>query len=160
MRYYVKSKFLKIKEDFWVKNDDGEECFFVDKQFFSWGLQFRVLKNNAPLYSVKEKLLKFLPSYEINDTLGRQVATVSKKLTFFKDSIAVNSVKGDLSIQGDFWHYRYKIIKNGRVIGNVNKEFLAFTDNYYVDINYEDEAFVIALVVIIDNIIDKRNNSN
>lgn len=29
----------------------------------------------------------------------------------------------------------------------------------YVDINYDNEAFIIALVVIIDDIIDKQRNN-
>ena len=66
---------------------------------------------------------------------------------------------GDFRIEGDFFDYNYRIISNGRVIANIEKELLSFTDNYYVDIQYENEAFIIALVVIIDNIIDKQKNN-
>ena len=30
MRYYIKSKVFKIKEDFWVKNDRGQDTYFID----------------------------------------------------------------------------------------------------------------------------------
>ncbi len=36
MNYYIKSKLIKIKEDFWVKNDTGKDCYFIDKEFFSF----------------------------------------------------------------------------------------------------------------------------
>ena len=159
MRYYIKSKLLKLKEDFWVKDSNGKECFFVDKEFFSFGLQFKVLQNNMIQYTVKEKLLKFLPAYEMFDPNGNVVARVKKNFTFFRDSIEVESNYGDFRIEGDFFDYNYRIISNGRVIANIEKEFLSFTDNYYVDIQYENEAFIIALVVIIDNIIDKQKNN-
>lgn len=158
MRYYIKSKLFKIKEDFWVKDVNGQECFFVDKEFFSFGLQFKVLQNNIIQYTVREKLLKFLPAYEVFEPNGNVVARVKKNFTFFRDSIEVESNYGDFRIEGDFFDYNYRIISNGRVIANIEKELLSFTDNYYVDIQYENEAFIIALVVIIDNIIDKQKN--
>ncbi len=159
MRYYIKSKLFKIKEDFWVKDVNGQECFFVDKEFFSFGLQFKVLQNNIIQYTVREKLLKFLPAYEVFEPNGNVVARVKKNFTFFRDSIEVESNYGDFRIEGDFFDYNYRIISNGRVIANIEKELLSFTDNYYVDVQYENEAFIIALVVIIDNIIDKQKNN-
>lgn len=44
MKYYIKSKFFKIKEDFWVKNEYGEEEFFIDNKFLTFGLQFDIKK--------------------------------------------------------------------------------------------------------------------
>ena len=159
MRYYIKSKVFKIKEDFWVKNDRGQDTYFIDKEFFSFGLQFRVIENNNEIYKVREKLLKFMPSYEICDNNDNIIGTVKKQFTFFKDSILVESNYGDFEIEGDLWHYSYRINHNGRSIAVIDKEFLAFSDNYYVDTNYENHPFIIALVIIIDNIIDKNNDN-
>lgn len=159
MRYYIKSKLFKIKEDFWVKNDKGENTYFIDKEFFSFGLHFKVIENNNEIYKVREKLLKFMPSYEIYDNNDSIIGIVKKQFTFFKDIIFVESNYGNFEIEGDFWHYSYKINHNGRIIAVIDKEILSFTDNYYVDINYENHSFIIALVIIIDNIIDKCNNN-
>lgn len=159
MRYYVKSKFFKLKEDFWVKDKNNNDKFFIDKEFLSFGLQFKVIENNQCKYKVNEKLLKFLPSYEVFDNSDRVVATVKKELTFFKHSVNVESSYGEFKIEGDFWQYNYVIKYQGNIIANINKEFLAFTDNYYVDINFHDEAFVLALVIVIDNIIDKGKSN-
>ena len=159
MRYYIKSKLFKIKEDFWVKNNRGEEVYFIDKEFFSFGLQFRVIENNNVLYRVWEKLLKFMPSYEIYDSNDNIIGYVKKQITFFRDNILVESNYGNFEIEGDIWHYRYRINHNGRTVAYIDKELLSFTDNYYVDIDYENNPFIIVLVVIIDNIIDKKNNN-
>ena len=159
MRYYMKSKFFKIKEDFWIKNEHGEDIYFVDNKFLTFGLQFDILKNDRLLYSVKEKLLTFMSNYEMFEH-GNVVAQISQKFTFFKDKISVSSKYGDLTIKGDYFDYNYEIYKGGILIAMVTKEFFAFTDNYYIDVNFEDEAFVLALVVIIDNIIDKQKNNN
>ena len=159
MRYYMRSKLFKLKEDFWVTDPDGNNCFFIDKEFFSFGLRFKVIQNNMIRYSVEEKLIKFLPSYLVfneNDTL---IAKVKKNLTFFRDNISVESNYGDFQIEGDLFDFNYRIIFNGRVVAEISKKVFSFTDNYYVDIEFENEAIIIALVVIIDNIIDKQKSN-
>ena len=157
MKYYMKSKFFAIKEDFWIKNEYGEDTFFVDKKFLSLGLQFDMIKNNEILYSVKEKLLTFLSNYEIYDNM-EVVAKVNQKLTFMRDKIKVDSKYGEFTIQGNLFDYSYRIYQDNIVVAKIEKELFAFTDNYEVDIDFEDEAFILTLVVIIDNIIDKQKD--
>ena len=157
MKYYMKPKFFAIKEDFWIKNEYGEDTFFVDKKFLSLGLQFNMIKNNEILYSVKEKLLTFLSNYEIYDNM-EVVAKVNQKLTFMRDKIKVDSKYGEFTIQGNLFDYSYRIYQDNIVVAKIEKELFAFTYNYEVDIDFEDEAFILTLVVIIDNIIDKQKD--
>lgn len=157
MRYYMKSKFFKLKEDFWIKNEFNEDVYFVDNKFMTLGLQFDISRNNEILYFVKEKLMTLMSNYEIYEN-NNVVASVNQKFTFFKDKIEIDSKYGNFKIEGNIFDYSYRIYKDNKVIAVANKELLAFTDNYYVDIDFEDEAFVLALVVIIDNIKDKRKN--
>ena len=157
MKYYMKSRFFSLKEDFWIKNEYGEDTFFVDKKFLSLGLQFDMIKNNEILYSVREKLLTFLSNYEIYNSM-EVVAKVNQKLTFMRDKIKVDSKYGEFTIQGNLFDYSYRIYKDNMVVAKIEKELFAFTDNYQVDINFEDEAFILTLVVIIDNIIDKQKD--
>ena len=157
MKYYMKPKFFAIKEDFWIKNEYGEDTFFVDKKFLSLGLQFNMIKNNEILYSVKEKLLTFLSNYEIYNSM-EVVAKVNQKLTFMRDKIKVDSKYGEFTIQGNLFDYSYRIYQDNIVVAKIEKELFAFTDNYEVDIDFEDEAFILTLVVIIDNIIDKQKD--
>ena len=157
MKYYMKSRFFSLKEDFWIKNEYGEDTFFVDKKFLSLGLQFDMIKNNEILYSVKEKLLTFLSNYEIDNSM-EVVAKVNQKLTFMRDKIKVDSKYGEFTIQGNLFDYSYRIYKDNIVVAKIEKEIFAFTDNYEVDIDFEDEAFILTLVVIIDNIIDKQKD--
>ena len=157
MKYYMKSRFFSLKEDFWIKNEYGEDTFFVDKKFLSLGLQFDMIKNNEILYSVKEKLLTFLSNYEIYNSI-EVVAKVNQKLTFMRDKIKVESKYGEFTIQGNLFDYSYRIYKDNIFVAKIEKEIFAFTDNYEVDIDFEDEAFILTLVVIIDNIIDKQKD--
>lgn len=160
MRYYMKSKFFKIKEDFWIKNEYEEEVFFVDNKIFTLGIQFDIQKDNKIIYSVKERLLTFLSNYNIYEN-NNVIASVDQKFTFFKNKIVITSSKyDDMEINGDFFSINYEILQNNRVIATVKRELFSFTDNYYVDIDFEDDAFILCLVVIIDNIIDKQKNNS
>ncbi|MEG1312282.1 MAG: hypothetical protein RR942_14100 [Romboutsia sp.] len=158
MRYYMKSKLFKFKEDFWIKNEYEKDAYFIDKKFISLGLQFDILKDNHLVYRVKEKLLTFMSNYEIfeNDNV---IARVNQKITFLKDNIKIESKYGEFIIIGDIFGIDYKILKGNKVVATASKELFAFTDNYSVDINFEDEAFMLCLVVIIDNIKDNRKNN-
>ena len=158
MKYYMKSKVFKLKEDFWIKNQYEEDTFFVDNQSLTFGLQFDIQKNNQVLYFVKETILTFLSNYEIFEN-DKVVATVNQKLTFLKTKVEVNSKYGELEIEGSIFEYNYKIYQGSKVVAQIEKEMFAFSDNYTVDIDFEDEAFILALVVIIDNIRDKRRSA-
>ena len=158
MKYYMKSKVFKLKEDFWIKNQYEEDTFFVDNKFLTFGLQGDIQKNNQVLYFVKETILTFLSNYEIFEN-DKVVATVNQKLTFLKTKVEVNSKYGELEIEGSIFEYNYKIYQGSKVVAQIEKEMFAFSDNYTVDIDFEDEAFILALVVIIDNIRDKRRSA-
>ena len=158
MKYYMKSRFFNIKEDFWIKNEYKEDVFFIDNKFLSLGLQFSISKNNEIIYTVREKLLTFLSNYEIYNN-DQVIAKVNQKLSFMRDKIKVDSKYGEFIIQGDLFDYNYRIYKDNAVVAKIEKELFAFTDNYRIDIEFEDEAFILTLVVIIDNIIDKQKDN-
>ena len=149
MKYYMKSKIFKLKEDFWITNEYKEKVFFVDTKLLTLGLRFDLIKDDNIIYSVKENLLAFLGKYEIIES-GK----------FIKDKLKVDSKYGELLIKGDILDYNYKIYKDGKEIATIIKEFFSITDNYYIDIDFEDEAFILALVVIVDDVIDKQRNRN
>ena len=155
MKYYMKSKIFAIKEDFWIKNQQGEDVFFVDNKFLSLGFKFDILKNDEIIYSVREKLLTFMAKYEIFNN-EEVLAEVNQEISFFRDKIKVESKYGELVIQGDLIDYSYKIYKDDIVVAKVEKELFALTDNYEVDVNFEDEVFILTVVVLIDNIRDRQ----
>ena len=154
----MKSRFFNIKEDFWIRNEYNEDVFFIDNKFLSLGLQFSILKYIVVIYTVREKLLTFLSNYEISNN-EQVIAKVNQKLSFMRDKIKVDSKYGEFIIQGDLFDYNYRIYKDNAVVAKIEKELFAFTDNYRIDIEFEDEAFILTLVVIIDNIIDKQKDN-
>ncbi len=154
MKYYMKSKMFKLKEDFWIKDENNDDVFFVDNKLLSIGLQFNIQKHNSLLYEVKQKL-SLTPKYEVIKN-SEVVASINKKITVVKDKIKVDSKYGDLLIKGNLFDRNYNIFKGDKQIATIRKEVFVLTDSYSIDIDFEDDAFILSLVVIIDDIRDKH----
>lgn len=156
MKYYTKSKIVNLKEDFWIKNQYNEKVYFVDNKLLTVGSQFNLLKDNKVIYFVKEELVALKPKFEIYNK-DRKVAKIKQKMSLGKKRIDISSIYGDLTAKGDILKHNYNIYINDNIIAQISKN-ISITDNYYIDINFKDEAFILALIIIIDGIIDKNIN--
>ena len=57
--------------------------------------------------------------------------------------------------------YNFRILKDGRVVARVDKAFFSFRDTYAVDISPgEDEGFLLAVCIVIDQTLHDNNHNN
>jgi len=153
MRYLMKQKLFCWGDDFSIKNEAGEDAFFVDGKAFSIGdkLSFQDMQKNE-LAFIRQKLLCWGPTYEITRN-GELAAVVKKHLfTFLKCKFTVD-VPGpdDLEAQGSFLDMEYTFTRAGQVVAEVSKRWFSFTDTYGVDIQEgEDDVLILASTVVID----------
>lgn len=153
MRYTMKQKLFSWGDDFTIKNEAGEDVFFVDGKAFSFGdkLSFQDMEKNE-LAFIRQKLLAWGPTYEI--TRGGVVAAVVKKhlFTLLRRKFTVD-VPGpdDLEAQGSFLDMEYTFTRAGQTIAEVSKRWFAYTDTYGVDIHEgEDDVLILASTVVVD----------
>jgi len=153
MKYVMKQKLFSWGDDFRIKNEAGEDAFFVDGRALSFGdkLSFQDLQGNE-LAFIRQKVLSWGPTYEI--TRENQLLAVVKKelFTFFRCRFTVD-VPGpdDLEAQGDFMDMEYTFERSGRRVAEVSKRWFAWSDTYGVDIAAgEDEVLLLASTVVID----------
>jgi len=162
MRYVMKQKLFSWGNDFHIKNEAGENVFFVDGKVFSIRnqLSFQDLQGNE-LAFIRQKLLAWGPTYEIHRN-GQLFATVKKELfTFFKCRFAVD-VPGpdDLEATGSFLDREYVFRAGGRQVAQVSKKWFTWTDTYGVDIaENEDDVLLLASTVVIDMVCHDHNGS-
>ena len=72
-----------------------------------------------------------------------------------------NLFKDEIEIKGDFLSWTLDIIKNGKTIGTIRREFNLFKDCFVLETeDTEDMPFMVALVIAIDNILDNISNSH
>jgi uncharacterized protein YxjI len=153
MRYVMKQKLFSWGDDFLIKNEAGEDVFFVDGRAFSIGnkLSFQDMSGNE-LAFIRQKLLSWGPTYEI--TRGGQLLAVVKKqlFTLFRCKFTVD-VPGpdDLEAQGSFMDMEYHFDRGGRQVAEVSKRWFSWRDTYGVDIAAgEDDPLILAATVVID----------
>ncbi len=155
MRFVMKQKFLSLSDDYFIKNESGEDVYFVKGKVFSLGdkLSFQDL-NGRELAFISQRLLVWRPTYEIS-VRGRVIATVTKNLfTLFKCRFQVD-VPGpdDLEAEGDFFDHEYSFFRHGSQVASVSKKWFSWTDTYGVDIDdAEDPVLILASAIVIDQI--------
>jgi uncharacterized protein YxjI len=153
MRYVMKQKLFCWGDDFAIKDEHGNDVFFVDGKAFSLGkkLSFQDMQGNE-LAFIRQKLLSWGPTYEVYR--GARLAAVVKKhlFTFFKCRFTVD-VPGpdDPEAVGDFLNHEYQFQRGGRTIATVSKRWFSWSDTYGVDITPgEDDVLLVAATVVID----------
>ncbi len=153
MRYIMKQKLFSFGNDFLIKNEQGQDLFFVDGKVFTLGdkLSFKDLRGNE-LAFLQQKLLTIGATYYIYRS-GNLYATVKKSLfTLFRCRFSID-VPGpeDLEADGNFLDHEYTFTRHGNPIATVSKKWFTFADTYGVDIaEGEDDILILASTVVID----------
>jgi uncharacterized protein YxjI len=151
-------------DDFTIKDESGNERFFVDGKALSIGnkLSFQDMSGNE-LAFVRQKLLSWGPTYEI-ERGGRLVAVVKKKLfTLFRHRFTVDETATpdpvDLEVEGNFWDYEYSFTRGGQTVAVVSKRWFSWSDTYGVEIaDGEDDVLILASTVVVDLATERKNN--
>lgn len=161
MRYQIRQKIFSFGDNFVIRGENEEPRFIVKGKVFSFGDKLSLQDiNGNELYYIEQKLFKFLPEYHIFNNAA-QAAVVKKEFSFFKPRFLIESRYGSYEMEGNIFGYDFQIIKNGRIVAVVNKEWFSFSDTYGVEIdNNEDQAFLLALVIVIDQVIHDNEGNN
>ena len=149
MRLYMKQKVFSFRDRFTIKDEYGEDKYFVAGKILSLGKQLSILdKGENELAFIRQKVLSFMPRFfvEIN---GETVAEIVKKFTFLKPKYEVAGL--NWKIEGDFFAHDFTIMENDSVIAAIHKKWMSWGDTYEIDIGgAENEVLVLAVVLAID----------
>jgi uncharacterized protein YxjI len=153
MRYQMKQELFSWGDDFYIKDESGQDRFFVDGKALSIGkqLSFQDLTGKE-LCFIDQKLLSWSPKYEIYRD-GAVYATVTKELfTFFNCRFDVELADhGDIEASGDFSDHSYTFTRNEKPVAQVSMEWFTLGDNYGVEITEgQDDVLILACTVVID----------
>jgi uncharacterized protein YxjI len=161
MKYLMKERWIAFGSDFDILDDSGIKRFFVDGRALSIGdkLSFQDTNGNELLF-IRQRLLAWGPTYEILRG-GEIVATLRKKIfTFLRCKFFVD-VPGpdDLEAQGSFLDHEYQFTLREQPVASISKRWVSWTDSYGIDVAQgQDDALILACVVIIDMICHEEKN--
>lgn len=161
MKLYIKNNLISLRGSSSVKDENKQDVFIVKGTFFSITHKKRIkdLEGNL-LYKVRNKWFQFIThSAYVYDGKGNKVAKVKRKFGF-KNVFIVQGYQEEISIEGNFMSWTLDICRNGEIVGTVRRA-IDWTDSFVLETDTEqDGAFLVALVIAIDNIFDDMSNSN
>jgi len=153
MRYLMKQKVFSLADRFAIRNEAGEEVFFVDGEVFSLGhkLSFEDAGGQELMF-IRQKLLSLGPTYEL--FRGEEhVATIHKELfTVFQCTFEIHlDGHGDLEALGNLTDHEYTVSRGGAPVAQISKQWFTWADTYGVDVaEGEDPVLLLAVTVVID----------
>jgi uncharacterized protein YxjI len=111
------------------------------------------------LIKIRQELFHLHATYNLlsarsNDS-DRQLAVLKQKFAFLQKKFKIESIYGEYALEGlDIFAHAFTLTKNGRTAAIVSKKFFSLSDTYGVEIaGDEDQSFILALVIIIDQVL-------
>jgi uncharacterized protein YxjI len=149
----MRQKLLSWGNDFTIKDEAGNDAFFVDGKALSFGnkLSFQDMSGNELVY-IEQRLLNWSPTYELWRG-DKMLAEVKQELFSFIHHRFTVDVPGpdDLEAEGDFLDHEYTVTRGDRLAATVSKKWFSWTDTYGIDIvDGEDAVLILATAVVID----------
>ena len=159
MKLYIKEKVFSWGDKFTVKDEYGNDKYFVQGEVFSWGKKLHVydMTGNEGAF-IKQEVWSFLPRFYVfcNNV---QVAEIKKEFSFIFPKYSVAGLGWE--IEGRFMAHDYEIKKGSRTIVSISKEWMTWGDSYELDIaNPEDEIVALAVVLTIDCVTESNSGAS
>ena len=162
MKYIIKNKILTIGGSSTVKDEAGNDLFYVKGKIFTFTKKKHILSlENKVLYTVRNKFFfLLLPKVYLLNENGDPILMIKKKSLFsFKQNFEIISQDGtehNYSISGDMIGRHYDILDNGIPVAHVRRNFNIVKDSFWMETEMtENAAFYVAFVIALDNYYDK-----
>ena len=158
MKLYLKQKFFSWKDRAWVKDEAGQDKYFIEGKVLSIGKKLWIMTpSGEQLAFVRQKVPTLLPKF-IVEIGGREVATIVKKFTFLKPKYVIDGLGWD--VQGDFLGHDYTVYASDRPIITIHKRWMSWGDAFELDIaSGTDEVLALSVVVAIDAVMDAQDTA-
>ena len=156
IEFFMKQKAISIKPKFDIFDINETPVYHVEGDLSR--LNFSIQKNGTEVLKLKKKLVAIMPEYTIFQG-GSEAAKIKKKLKFSKPELNGTVNGKELKIVGDILGFDFDIQVGGATIGHIDVARTVWSDCYRISIREESmEAFVVALAIICDNVVDKDND--
>jgi uncharacterized protein YxjI len=153
MRYQMRQKLLSFGDDYKIKDESGNDLYYVDGRVFSIGdkLSFQDMSGNE-LAHIRQRILALGKTYEIER--DGHTTTIHKHLfTLLTCKFSVD-VPGpnDLEAKGNLIDMEYEFVDTrGHRIAEVSKRWFRLADTYGIEIaSGQDDVLILCCAVVID----------
>ena len=158
MKLYIKQKVFTIKDKFTVKNEAGNDKYFVEGKLLSLGKKFYIYNmEKEEVAYIEQKLMNLMPKFFVY-VKGEKIAEIHKKFSFLKPKYEI--VGKNWVTNGDLWAHEYNItdMDSGNQIASMHKEWMTWGDSYMLDIvDEKHEISIMALILAIDAVMATKS---
>ena len=158
MKVYIKNKIFSFGGGSSVVNENKEPVYNVKGRVFSvTKVKYVCDLEGKRLFKIRNKWFNFFvhKAYIYYEN-KKEIATVKDKWFNTKGEYFVLGYKDEIKIQGKFFGLTSQILKNGEVVGTIRRQVTIIADSFELEASEEDMPFLVALVIAIDNITDKK----
>ena len=158
MKVYIKNKFWSIGGGSDVVDENKNPVYKLKGKVFSiTRKKYLCDMEGNRLYTIRNKWFNwFIHKAYIYDKDKHKIATVKDKWFNIDQKYFVTGYKDEIKINGKFFSLTAEILRNGEVIGTIRRQINFLLDAFELEAKEEDMPFLIALVIAIDNIQDKK----
>ena len=161
MELAIKNKWVSLGGSSVVQDTAGNDVMKVKGKIFSFTRKkFLTDLNDNVKYIIRNKFWRlFTYRAFVLDPQENVKAEIRRKIFSLHDRYFVTSDLGQMEIIGNIFQFNYRIILNGQEIGHVARK-VSLRDSFVLTVNDDvDAEFMVALVIAIDNITDRKDNN-
>ena len=162
MELHIKNKWVSVGGSSVIQDAEGNDVMKVKGKVFSFTRKkfLTDLEGNTK-YIIRNKFWRlFTYRAFVLDAEEKVKATVRRKIFSLRDHYYVTSDLGNLEIIGNILQFNYRILLDGKEIGHVARK-ISLRDSFVLTIDDGfDPAFMVALVIAIDNITDRKDENS
>ncbi|MEO8610000.1 MAG: LURP-one-related family protein [Chloroflexota bacterium] len=153
----MRQKILALGHDFWVKDLEDHNVFYVDNKLFALRKTYLILdEHNHEVLKVQHKPLHIHWTMDIEQD-GKVIASIQKNLISpLLDRWTIVVPDGEnLSAQGDLFDHEYTIQGSGKQLAHISKQWFAIRQSYGIEMaDGVNVPLMIAIAVAIDDMMD------
>ena len=146
MKLLFKQRFFSWFDSYDIYDEAGNTVYVVKGQL-AWGHLLRIYdKEGRELGCVKQKLLTWLPKFEMY--LGdNYIGSINKEFSFFEPKFNIDY--NGWHVSGDWFEWDYNIFDAfAQDVAIVSKELWNWTDTYVIDIKDPKNALCVLMLVL------------
>jgi uncharacterized protein YxjI len=162
MDLLIRNKWVSLRGSSVVKDLNEKDVMRVQGKFWTFtAKKFIQTMDKETKYVVRNKFWRlFAYRAFIFDEKNERVAHIRRKIFSFHDRFFIDSKFGNIEIKGNIFCFDYHIFVNGKEVGHLGRR-ISLRDSFVLHVEEDDidPYFLVALVIAIDNITDRRQQN-
>lgn len=161
-KFYFKEKIFKITDHYAIKDEKGQEIYFLDQDLKLIGYKANI-KNliTSQSFQIERRILNLFPTYEVLFEDGSKLE-VKMQFSILKRKVNVYYKNEEIKLEGKIFDFNFDIYTSNNLIASIDKKIISLSDQYeltVIDEKYSD--VLVALTICLNDMKDiSARNSN